>query len=139
MYKTKELRYFPVSRWDGKPFKADFYWNDGDETANEVDPELNVVGYSEGKWILSFRSVDRTRKVRASYVALKCENKPRLMTNAELMGWMLDRRGLKMTPSGWVSMIHQYPAEAEDLQVDAKIKVKPEGFRDFVSPTIDLL
>lgn len=139
MYKTKDLRYFPVSHWDGKPFKADFYWNDGDETASEVDPELNVVGYSESKWILSFKTASRKRIIYASYVALKSENKPRLMTNGELMGWMLDRRGLKMTPSGWISTIHQYPAEAEDLQVDELIKVKPNGFKYFVSPTIDLL
>lgn len=73
------------------------------------------------------------------YVAIQAENKPRRMNNRELFEWMLDRRGVKMTPTGWISMIHQYPEQDAETTVQQGVKVKPNGDEYFVDPTIDLL
>lgn len=136
-WKAKDLREFPVSRWNGLAFRPDFTWNNSDEYAKEMDKNLRVIGYSEGKWLLQKDGCKSVLKF--DHVALRTENKPRLMNNRELFEWMFDRRGVKMTPTGWISMIHQYPEKDADKPVQQGVKVRPNGTEYFVDPTIDLL
>ena len=140
--KTNELRPYSVARWNGQPFHPDYVWNEGNVYANEISKlpfysDTEVIGYTEGRWVV--RSSKSSMPVMIDYVAIQAENKPRRMNNRELFEWMLDRRGVKMTPTGWISMIHQYPEQDAETTVQQGVKVKPNGDEYFVDPTIDLL
>lgn len=140
---TNGLRPYSVSRWNGQPFHPDYVWNTGDEYANNItkllwSKDVKVIGFSDGKWLLVNGNYNKT-PVKADYVAIHSDNLPRRMNNQELFEWMLDRRGVKLTTTGWISMIHQYQEQDADKPVQQGVKVKPNGDEYFVEPTIDLL
>lgn len=140
--KTNGLRPYSVSRWNGQPFHPDYVWNEGNEYANEISKlpftkDTEVIGYTEGRWVV--RSSKSKMPVVIDYVAIHADNLPRRMNNLELFEWMLDRRGVKLTTTGWISMIHQYQEQDADKPVQQGVKVKPNGAEYFVEPTIDLL
>lgn len=140
--KTNGLRPYSIARWNGQPFHPDYVWIAGDEYANNISKllwgkDVKVIGYSDGKWIL----VNGNSKtlVKVDYVAIHADNLPRRMNNHELFEWMLDHRGVKLTTTGWISMIHQYPVQDAEKPVQQGVKVKPNGAEYFIEPTIDLL
>lgn len=140
--KTNGLRPYSVSRWNGQPFHPDYVWNDGDEYANEISKlpwgkDVKVIGYSECRWLVT--SGSSKTPVKIDHVGIHADNLPRRMNNLELFEWMLDRRGVKLTTTGWISMIHQYQEQDADKPVHQGVKVKPNGAEYFVEPTIDLL
>jgi hypothetical protein len=55
------------------------------------------------------------------------------------MDWLLEHKGVKITKTGWVSMIHQYQIKDENNYVEAGVLVRPNGSEELVQPTIDLL
>jgi hypothetical protein len=73
------------------------------------------------------------------YVGIHADNLPRRMYNKELMEWLLEHKGVKITKTGWVSMIHQYQIKDENNYVEAGVLVRPNGSTELVQPTIDLL
>ena len=112
--KTNELRAYSVARWNGQPFHPDYVWNCGDEYANNLSKlvwskDVKVIGYSDGKWLLVNGSSKAPVKV------------------------------VKITKTGWVSMIHQYLIKDENNYVEAGVLVRPNGSTELVQPTIDLL
>ena len=140
--KTNELKPYSVARWNGQPFHPDYIWNCGDEYANNLSKllwskDVKVIGYSDGKWLL----VNGSSKtpVKVDYVAIHADNLPRRMYNRELMEWLLEHKGVKITKTGWVSMIHQYLIKDENNYVEAGVLVRPNGSNQLVQPTIDLL
>lgn len=140
--KTNELKPYSVARWNGLPFHPDYVWNCGDEYANNLSKllwskDVKVIGFSDGKWLL----VNGTSKtpVKADYVGVHADNLPRRMTNRELMDWLLEHKGVKITKTGWVSMIHQYLIKDENNYVEAGVLVRPNGSNQLIQPTIDLL
>ena len=96
-----------------------------------------VIGYTEGRWVVT--AGKSKTPVVIDYVGIHADNLQRRMNNLELFEWMFDRRGVKMTTTGWIFMIHQYPEKDDDKPVPQGVKVKPNGTEYFVEPTIDLL
>lgn len=141
--KTNELHAYSVSRWNGQPFHPDYVWNCGDAYANEISKlpfgkDVKVIGYTEGKWVVSAGGKSKT-PVMIDYVGIHADNLPRRMYNRELMEWLLEHKGVKITKTGWVSMIHQYQIKDENNYVEAGVLVRPNGSTELVQPTIDLL
>jgi hypothetical protein len=141
--KTTELHPYSVARWNGQPFHPDYVWNAGNEYANEVtklpfSKDVRVIGYSDGKWILT-SGTSKVTVVKVDYVGIHADNLPRRMFNRELMNWLLEHKGVKITKTGWVSMIHQYQIKDENDYVEAGVLVRPNGSTELVQPTIDLL
>ena len=140
--KTTELHHYSVARWNGQPFHPDYVWNAGNEYANEISKlpwgkDVKVIGYSDGKWLVT--SSKSKTPVKIDFVGIHADNLPRRMFNRELMQWLLEHKGVKITKTGWVSMIHQYQIKAENDYVEAGVLVRPNGSTELLQPTIDLL
>jgi hypothetical protein len=140
--KTNDLHPYSVARWNGQPFHPDYVWNIGNEYANEIsklpfNKDTMVIGYTEGRWVVT--AGKSKIPVVIDYVGIHADNLPRRMYNKELMEWLLEHKGVKITKTGWVSMIHQYQIKDENNYVEAGVLVRPNGSTELVQPTIDLL
>lgn len=140
--KTTELHHYSVARWNGQTFHPDYVWNAGDEYANDISKlvwgkDVKVIGYADGKWLVTNGS--SKTPVKIDFVGIHAENLPRRMFNRELMNWLLEHKGVKITKTGWVSMIHQYLIKDENNYVEAGVLVRPNGSNQLIQPTIDLL
>lgn len=140
--KTTELHHYSVARWNGQPFHPDYVWNAGDEYANDVNKlpwskDVKVIGYSDGKWLVTNGS--SKTPVKIDVVGIHADNLPRRMFNRELMMWLLEHKGVKITKTGWVSMIHQYQIKDENNYVEAGVLVRPNDSTELLQPTVDLL
>lgn len=140
--KTTELHHYSVARWNGQPFHPDYVWNAGDEYANNISKllwgkDVKVIGYSDGKWIVT--NGNSKTPVKIDFVGIHADNLPSRMYNRELMNWLLEHKGVKITKTGWVSMIHQYQIKDENNYVEAGVLVRPNGSNELIQPTVDLL
>lgn len=98
---------------------------------------MKVIGYSDGKWLVT--SGSSKTPVKIDFVGIHADNLPRRMFNRELMVWLLEHKGVKITKTGWVSMIHQYQIKDENNYVEAGVLVRPNGSTELIQPTVDLL
>lgn len=156
MKKFSQLNEVKVKDWDGKQFTADYGWND-DQTDDEAfirQNGLSVIGYMDGKWRVSIKTIkDTVGKndhlviisndrfiATADHVALAADNDTR-MTNLELAKWLSGGNGQVLNPaSGYISNFHSYkPDDNGDIKpVASQLRVRKYGADSWVEPTNDL-